>query len=136
MKKIAMVAIVSAFTISNFESCGDQTDIFSTHVVKNPPQSGCKSNIKATFRNNCDERLSLFFLQVKPGTTVPCSSLNFIGSVDANQSISVTINSGYTGRYVFEENSGDKCDGSNTKSDGWLDCSQTNGSDAYFDICK
>ncbi len=47
------------------------------------PAQGCNQDINVHYKNNCSKELIMYFIEVNPGTTVNCESLEDFGSIKA-----------------------------------------------------
>ncbi len=108
----------------------------STQILIPQPKEGCQQDLSVHYSNNCDMNLLVYFIEVDPGTIVNCEILVYSGNLGSNLSKTFTIHKGKIGYFVFAENEEGKCSGAHRKAETWVDCSQSTGDEAFFQVCN
>jgi hypothetical protein len=135
MRKIAVALIFLGSSACNgmhgwFPGWDDNPKTSSTQ-----PPEGCNKDVTVHYKNNCSKNLIMYFIEVNPGTTVNCESLNNYGFMASNEIKTATIHKGKNGYFVFAEDEEGKCTGGHRKAEYWVNCEQSNNEEATFNIC-
>ncbi len=132
MKKLILLLVVASLL-----SCGKMRGWFpGWEGDLTQPLKGCQHDLTVHYSNNCDMNLLVYFIEVDPGTIVNCEILVYSGNLGSNLSKTFTIHKGKIGYFVFAENEEGKCSGAHRKSETWVNCSQSNGDEAFFQVCN
>ncbi|MFT4016994.1 MAG: hypothetical protein QM668_08540 [Agriterribacter sp.] len=100
------------------------------------PTQGCYKDIAVHYKNNCSKSLVMYFIEVNPGTTVNCESLNDYGFMASNETKTATIHNGKIGYFVFADDAEGKCTGGHRKAEYWVNCEQSTSEEASFNVCN
>ena len=134
MKKILVFLTTILFT-----GCNGIHGWFPGYTDPQPtqtqPAQGCNKDLIVHYKNNCSKDLIMYFTEVNPGITIICGSLTDLGSMNTNETKTVTIHKGKIGYFVFAEDSEGKCSSAHRKADAWVNCQQSTSDEANFDVC-
>lgn len=105
--------------------------------VQSQPSQGCNKDLNLQFKNNCNQNILLYFLEINPGETVDCEKMVDYGTIPINEtSGTFKIHKGKIGYFVFANDKEGKCSSQHRKSETWINCEQSNNSDVIFNICN
>jgi len=138
MKKFIIV-IIGFLTLVGCKECpirgGFPEKITDPNTSPNRPTNGCKVDLTTNFKNNCNIKLYVFYLEIDPGAFIKCEELQYGGELSPNQSKQYIIHKGKLGYFVFAEALDAKCTDSQIKSLKWVDCSNSTSNTGFFDTC-
>lgn len=105
-------------------------------MTKSKPVKGSDHDVTVYWKNNCENTLIVYAIQIAPGSSFNCDQLEYYGSVSKMGNFSYVIPKGKIAFFAFAETTAGQCTGGQRKAEYWVNTENSTATTANFPICN